>query len=998
MGELSASLATQRLEGDRAREAESGLLKARDELSELSMVRMELGVTKQQMAEMANLLTSRGKREQAERVALEEELQHWRSAAERAEVTREETEKLRAKAGQSAVLQQQLELLKKTSAGGITPMERDAMLSEAAERVELEEEVAILKRQVEDLSSEAKHWKQQAYMAASLREEVEMLRGSVEEAGRLRGEAARWKSVAESRAGLDAEVARWRREAARLEVEMREHDEALTHALSRGRDKERSLVDSLEAAEARARRAESNSDSMQAEMKRLAERIEQGGGGSGGGFDEGRYIRLEEEYRTYREHMSIHLEELRQRGIVHNGATSGVEEALKEALRQRSDALMAADEHAAKLREVRGDVEERDEALRQAKSVIDEAQVQVRSLQRHAKGLEESKAESDEALKRLRERYEQMHTSSLEDAREMHDERESLRRRVHAQSIKISTLEREASQAWTAAGVSGGQQRALDMAKAEALRLSGELAWQTEENERLRSMLVQRDAFINTLERRIGMLPSSPSDMGGSPGIRRARTLNMEESHTRRPPAPSLLASATSMPMHAAPPPVPPSSIGSPRGSDVFGLVSEGGNMSPRSSAHGATPYGTPLGGNTPHRGPQGSPQTPASAVMRSPYNASGAAGNGAVATYAPEVRPTFPTLQHHTELSNAKPTYYGELEDGWPHGRGITVWADGRVYDGHWNKGVFSGLGTCVWYSGDTYEGEWHDGFAHGMGKYTYVSGDVYEGTMKQDRFHGHGSMTHTSGWKYKGGWEEGLMQGWGLVVLASGEKVRQYFNKGVPLAGHEASDELFSQMLMAVSDVVSAIRQQTKVVRESRARTRGVLSANGHGSDKLLATSSSSVVMSPQMYNNSSAMRGSGSGPTTPGIYPSKAGQHPHMGYPSPGGSGSGYPSPGSSVPGFSSPTQQQRGPSFQSPGGPPGYVPHPGGGEGLPKSGFSSPGGPPGYTRLGAGGMPSPAGPPGYTKYRGGGGGVSASPAVPRSEEPPRNWSPNNNSGFF
>jgi len=56
-----------------------------------------------------------------------------------------------------------------------------------------------------------------------------------------------------------------------------------------------------------------------------------------------------------------------------------------------------------------------------------------------------------------------------------------------------------------------------------------------------------------------------------------------------------------------------------------------------------------------------------------------------------PDVKPTFPAS---TQLSffHSKPTYQGELKEGWPHGRGITVWPDGRVYDGHWRQGIFQG------------------------------------------------------------------------------------------------------------------------------------------------------------------------------------------------------------------------------------------------------------------------------------------------------------------
>jgi hypothetical protein len=51
-----------------------------------------------------------------------------------------------------------------------------------------------------------------------------------------------------------------------------------------------------------------------------------------------------------------------------------------------------------------------------------------------------------------------------------------------------------------------------------------------------------------------------------------------------------------------------------------------------------------------------------------------------------------------------------------------------------------------------------------------------------------------------------------WGLVI-SNGQKMRQHFNRSKPtIGGMDGSDELFGQMLIAVSDVVSTVRQQTK------------------------------------------------------------------------------------------------------------------------------------------------------------------------------------------
>ena len=130
-----------------------------------------------------------------------------------------------------------------------------------------------------------------------------------------------------------------------------------------------------------------------------------------------------------------------------------------------------------------------------------------------------------------------------------------------------------------------------------------------------------------------------------------------------------------------------------------------------------------------------------------------------------PLVAATFPASEQLDALGG-KPSYTGDLKDGWPHGRGVTTWADGRRYDGEWLKGVFAGLGTCIWSNSDRYEGEWRDGFAHGLGCYTFANGDIFEGLFFQDKFHGAGALHTVSGWRYRGGWEAGKMHGPAMVL----------------------------------------------------------------------------------------------------------------------------------------------------------------------------------------------------------------------------------------
>lgn len=253
-------------------------------------------------------------------------------------------------------------------------------------------------------------------------------------------------------------------------------------------------------------------------------------------------------------------------------------------------------------------------------------------------------------------------------------------------------------------GASGEELRSLERRlhnqSSEYQRLSGELQFEKEEGERLRNMLLKRDSLVAILEEQVRALKMTE-------GLR-SRTL----SPPRSPPrslrtSPQRTAQSTSF----SPPTI---HLGTPQRASPAPENQQAPNLIPTQHSSHPSSYSGPVsraGGDY--------------GLIEDASHSNRMLASMHV--NVPEVRGTFPTNPKLLALSSAKPTYYGELEDGWPHGRGITVWADGRVYDGHWNRGVFSGMGTCVWYNGDTYEGEWHDGFAHGLGRYTFVSGDIY-------------------------------------------------------------------------------------------------------------------------------------------------------------------------------------------------------------------------------------------------------------------------------
>lgn len=72
--------------------------------------------------------------------------------------------------------------------------------------------------------------------------------------------------------------------------------------------------------------------------------------------------------------------------------------------------------------------------------------------------------------------------------------------------------------------------------------------------------------------------------------------------------------------------------------------------------------------------------------------------------------------------------TYYGEVADGLPHGRGTLNWGDGKKYSGNFVQGKRSGTGKYM--NEYVLEGELHK--------------VVYNGDWKNDKMNGKGTLTH--------------------------------------------------------------------------------------------------------------------------------------------------------------------------------------------------------------------------------------------------------------
>ena len=81
------------------------------------------------------------------------------------------------------------------------------------------------------------------------------------------------------------------------------------------------------------------------------------------------------------------------------------------------------------------------------------------------------------------------------------------------------------------------------------------------------------------------------------------------------------------------------------------------------------------------------------------------------------------------TERRFPQAIYLGIMFEGKRHGRGVMKYANGRQYEGQWEKDLRNGKGFERYPNGNSYYGNFKMGKADGKGVYTWVNGEVYDG-----------------------------------------------------------------------------------------------------------------------------------------------------------------------------------------------------------------------------------------------------------------------------
>ncbi len=113
---------------------------------------------------------------------------------------------------------------------------------------------------------------------------------------------------------------------------------------------------------------------------------------------------------------------------------------------------------------------------------------------------------------------------------------------------------------------------------------------------------------------------------------------------------------------------------------------------------------------------------------------------------------------------------YYGQVQDGKPHGLGFCFHDNTQYYEGNFVDGKMDGLG--IMYNVDDtpfYEGEWKNDNPHGVGRKTY-NDIIYEGQMKDGERHGRGTCKYGKRRIYEGDMKNDHFNGFGVTTYADG------------------------------------------------------------------------------------------------------------------------------------------------------------------------------------------------------------------------------------
>ena len=135
-----------------------------------------------------------------------------------------------------------------------------------------------------------------------------------------------------------------------------------------------------------------------------------------------------------------------------------------------------------------------------------------------------------------------------------------------------------------------------------------------------------------------------------------------------------------------------------------------------------------------------------------------------------------------HSERPFSGSKYVGQWRQGFNHGSGKRVYANGIEYDGQWKENLYDGEGVATYPVGQwkgRYVGQWKGGKRNGKGKQKYADGNEYNGQWKDNACDGEGVAVYARGESYTGQWKNSVYDGEGEYTFPDGSKFKGYWKK---------------------------------------------------------------------------------------------------------------------------------------------------------------------------------------------------------------------------
>ncbi len=101
--------------------------------------------------------------------------------------------------------------------------------------------------------------------------------------------------------------------------------------------------------------------------------------------------------------------------------------------------------------------------------------------------------------------------------------------------------------------------------------------------------------------------------------------------------------------------------------------------------------------------------------------------------------------------------SYKGNMVNGFHHGLGAIILANGNKYTGHFNSDKMDGYGVFTYKDGTVCTGDWEGGLNGKDITIKYTDGGLYEGSIVNGLREGWGTYTWPTGKKYEGNWKGG-------------------------------------------------------------------------------------------------------------------------------------------------------------------------------------------------------------------------------------------------